>query len=593
MSSQNSHFYEFGPFRVNKAEHLLTCDGLPVSLTPKAFEVLLTLVENNRHVVGKDELMRVVWPDAHVEEANITQNIFVLRKLLGAKNGGRHYIETIPRRGYRFIADVREIMDEAAILPGGVRAGTNIVTGARQQTSAVENSIAVLPMTNSSDPEFEYLSDGITESIINNLSQLPYLKVMARSTVFRYKGREVDVREVGRELGVRAAMVGRVMRFSDRLVISVELVHVADGSQFWGKRYDIPVSDIFAAQGEITSEVTRNLQLKLTAEEKEQLAKRYTGNVEAYHCYLKGRYFWNKYRMECVEKAIGYFQQAIDLDPTYALAYAGMADSYQRLSSSFLSPKEALPKAKALATKAVELDDSLPEAHSSLGVIMAYWDLDFHGAQSEHLRAIELNAGSSLTHQRYGMCLLYMERFEEASAELIRALDLDPLSPQIIVNLGLRLIFTGRYDLAIEQMNKAVELVPDYYPGHVGLGYAYMHSGKPDQAILELKRAWRLGKDYHALGLMGCTYALFGKRCEAEKVVAELQEASRARYVSPYHIATVHAYLGEKDIALEHLERLYEDKTDYRTFLKLCPEFKCLRSDPRFVDLLKRAGLLP
>ena len=587
MNRKISPRYEFGPFCLDKAEQVLTCDGVPVSLMPKTFEVLLALVENNGHVVSKDELMRAVWPDTHVEEANLTQNIFVLRKALGEGRAGRRYIETIPRRGYRFIADVREVKDEAAAVPPS--AGV-----AMAESRRAVNSIAVLPLTNAShDPDFEYLLDGITEGIINNLSQLPSLKVMARSTVFRYKGREMDVREVGRELGVRAAVTGRVIGVSDRLVISVELVDVADGAQRWGRRFDISTANVFAAQGEIVGEITRNLQIKLTAEEKGRLAKQDTAHTEAYHCYLKGRYFWNKYSMESVERAIGYFRQAIALDSAYAMAYAGLADAYQRLSSSFLPPEEALPKAKSLALQAVEYDDTLAEAHSSLGVITTYWDFNFRAAESEHLRAIELNAGSSLIRQRYGMCLLYMERFEEARAEFIKALDLDPLSPQLNVNFGLCLIFTGRYDAAVEQMGKAVELEPNYYPGRVGLGYAYMHTGNLTKALTELKLAWRLGKDFHAVGLMGCAYALFGQRRKAESVLAELRAASKRRYISPYHLATVYACLGKKAEALAWLERLYADKNDYLTFIKLCPELKSMHTEPGFVDLLKRAGLLP
>lgn len=592
MRNKPSHRYEFGPFCLDKVEHVLTCNGSPVSLMPKAFEVLLALVENSRHVVSKDELMTAAWPEAHVEEANLTQNIFLLRRVLGEGDGGRQYIETIPRRGYRFIADVREVKEEVVSPPRSARAEAN-AAGRGPRANVAANSIAVLPLINGgNDPNFEYLFDGITESVINNLSRLPSLKVMARSTTFRYKGREVDVREVGQELGVRAVLTGRVIGLNDRLTISVELVDVEDGSQCWGGRYDIPVSDVFAAQGEIVSEITHNLQIKLTAEEKERLATPYTENIEAHHCYLKGRYFWNKYSMECVERAIGYFRQAVALDPTYALAYAGLADSYQRLSSSFLPPAEALPKAKSLALKAVECDDTLPEAHSSLGAITSYWDLDFHAAESEHLRAIGLNARSPLIRQRYGMCLLFMERFEEARVEFVKALDLDPLSPQININLGWCLIFTGKYDLAVEQMSKAVELDPNYYPSRVGLGYAYMHIGNLTKAITELKRAWRLEKDFHSLGLMGCAYALFGRRREAERVVAELREASKRRYISPYHIATVYACLGEKAEALEWLERLYADKNDFLTILKLSPELKSMHTEPGFVDLLKRTGLL-
>jgi TolB-like protein len=277
-----------------------------------------------------------------------------------------------------------------AATEGGIKAREQVIS-----------SLAVLPLANTSDdPNLEYLSDGITESIINNLSQLPSLKVMARSTVFRYKGEKAAPVEVARELAVRAVLVGRVLQMGDRLVVRIELVDAADGSQLWGEQYDRPLSDIFAVQGEIAHRVSEKLRLKLTSEERRRLAKRYTDNTEAYQLYLKGRYFWNKYSTEWVQKGIERFQQAIAIAPTYALAYAGLADSYFRLSDTHLPPNEALPKAKAAAMKAVELDEELSEAHASLGLIKVYYDHDWPGAETEYLRAIELKPNSSIAHQR-------------------------------------------------------------------------------------------------------------------------------------------------------------------------------------------------
>jgi TolB-like protein len=399
MASQARH-YRFGPFSLNVEEHLLLRDGEPVLLTPKAFETLVVLVENRRRVVLKDELMKEVWPDTFVEESTLAQNIFTLRKTLGRTASGRQYIETYPRRGYRFVEAVSEgrADDDAAGAeqPGQ---GTEEMGGGTSQGKTIE-SLAVLPLVNeNADPRVEYLSDGITDSIINSLSQLPQLRVMARSIVYRYRGRETDPQEVGRELQVSAVMVGRILNVDDRLVVRMELVDVEDGSQLCGAQYNRDLSDIFDVQDKIAGQISEMLRLKLTGEEQRRLAQHYTEDTEAYQLYLRGRYHLDKRTAKAYERAIEYFEQAINLDPAYTLAYSGLADAYTLFEYYGLRPpSETMPKAKAAAVRAVELDDALAEGHASLGCVKLVYDRDWEGARRAFERSIELNPKYAHAH---------------------------------------------------------------------------------------------------------------------------------------------------------------------------------------------------
>jgi serine/threonine-protein kinase len=455
------------------------------------------------------------------------------------------------------------------------------------------NTLAILPLVNgSTDPDTEYLSDGITESLINTLSQLTHLRVMARSTVFRYKGQEVDAQRVGGELDVRMALAGKVLKLGERLVISAELVRTSDGSQFWGEQYNRQNSDVFAIQEEIAGEITTKLRLKLSSEEKKRLIKRNTGNVEAYHLYLKGCYFWNKYTEEGLRKAVEYFRRAIEAEPGYALAHTGLADSYLRLSNAYMPPREAMPKAKTAAQDAVEIDDSLAEAHSSLGVIKMVYDHDWTNGGREFERAIELNPGASLAHQRYGSYLMYMGRFDEALAEFRSALDIDPLSLQANVGIGAVLYLMCRYERAAHQIRKALELDQNYPPARMVLGRIYMQTENFPEAIAEFERVEQLDGEFHiSLGCLAYAYAVWGKADEAKSVIAELKAIAKRRYVSPYSIAIIYAGLGARARALEWLERTYEDRSDWLVWLRVGPELDSLRTHPRFVDLLRRVGL--
>ena len=481
------------------------------------------------------------------------------------------------------------------VIAGGI-AGLAAYLHAHNTEVAIE-SIAVLPFTNQNhDPDSDYLSDGLTESIINSLTQLPNLKVIARSSVFRYKGKETDPMAAGKELGVRSVLTGRILQRGDSLTISTELLDVRDNKQLWGEQYHEKTSDLLSIQREIAKEITGNLRLKLSGPEQSRLAKHYTENAEAYQLYLKGRFYWNKRTEEGVRKGIEYFQQAIEKDPTYALAYTGIADCYSletlHIDVGSLSPSEAAPKAKAAAMKALELDDTLAEAHTSLAFIKLNFDWDWTGAEREFKRAIELNPNYSNAHHWYSHYLMAMGRIEESLAESKRALELDPLSLIMNVHLGWHYLNAHQYDLAIEQLSKALEMDPNFGMGHWYLGLADAQKERYSEAEDEMRKAKELLKDSMATEAdTGYVYAVSGKKDQALKVIDELKELSKRRYVSSYHVAMIYLGLKEKDQAFEWLENAYRERSDLLVYLKVEPRLESVRSDQRFTDLVRRVGL--
>jgi serine/threonine protein kinase/TolB-like protein/Tfp pilus assembly protein PilF len=476
--------------------------------------------------------------------------------------------------------------------PAGMQSATTIQQHSSASKRAPIDSLAVLPLANGSlDASTEYLSDGITESIINTLSQLPQLKVMARATVFRYKGREVDAQEVRRDLGVRAVMMGRVLQFGDNLVIKTELIDTEDGSQLWGEQYKRKAADIFEVQEEISKEISEKLKLKLTGEEKKLLGKRYTDNTEAYRLYLKGRFCLSKTTKEALNNAIKNFRQAIDVDPDYALAYAGLADAYYALSSNHLPANEAMPKARAAAQQALQLDNTLAEAHASLGLVKAFYEWDWAGAEGEYRRAIELNPGYASAHHWYGWYLALMGRLNEAIAEVKQASELDPLSLEINTDLGLSFFFARQYESAIEQFEKAIEMDPNSIWTRFFLGWAREQKGDYDEAIAEYRKAAQLDDAPLIMAALGHTFVMAGRRDEAQRVLEEMKQMAASRHVSPYHFAIIHAALGNRDEAFEELEQSYRARSEALVWLKVDPRLDMLRTDPRFIDLQRRVGL--
>jgi serine/threonine-protein kinase len=472
-------------------------------------------------------------------------------------------------------------------------AGLAFYLHARKSEVAIE-SIAVLPFDNQNhDPETEYLSDGLTDSIINSLTQLPNLKVIARSSVFRYKGKQTDPLAVANELGVRAVLTGRIMQRGDSLTIGVELIDARDNKQLWGEQYQRKLSDLLSVQHEIATEITSKLRLKLSGAEQERVTKHYTETPEAYQLYLKGRFYWNKRTGDAIKKAIEYFNQAIDKDPGYALAYVGLSDCYV-VPANPQPPIEKMPKARAAATRALELDESLAEAHSALARVLVVYDWDWAGGEREFKRALELNPHFAGVHQWYGGYLEMLGRREESLAERRQALELDPLSVSINFELGIAYYYARDYDRAIQQFQKTLELDPNFPLVHWALPAAYEQKGMYDQAIVGFKKgvALRGGTEWSfSMSGLGHVYGVSGKKAEARAVLDELMQTSRQQYVPADSIALVYAGLGEKDQAFTWLEKAYEEHAFKMAWLKVDPQWDSLRSDPRFADLVRRVGL--
>jgi serine/threonine-protein kinase len=458
------------------------------------------------------------------------------------------------------------------------------------------NSVAIMPFVNPrNNPNAEYLSDGLTESIISSLSQIPNLKVMSRSAVFRYKGQNVEPQEVGQKLGVGAVLMGTVDQIGDNLVIKTELIDVSDGSQLWGEQYNRKISDLIAVQQEISWKISKKLRLRLTGEEEKRITKHYTENTEAYQLYLKGRYFWNKRGKENLNNGIRSFQEAIKIDPAYALAYSGMADSYALLADNgAVAPNDAMPRAKAAAERAIELDPELAEGYTSLAFVKLSYDWDWPAAERDFKRALELNPNYATAHQWYASYLLQMGRYDDATEEIKRAQQLDPLSLIINANKGYYLYFARHYDEAIAQYRKTLEIDPNFGVGRFYLAQAYVQKKMYGEAIAEFQKLIASpGDDLETAAALGYAYAQSGRRAEAQKILAEMMELQKSRYVSPLYIATVYSGLEEKEQAIEWLYKAYDGKHPGLVLIKVDPMFDGLRGDQRFQDLLRRFDRAP
>ncbi len=457
------------------------------------------------------------------------------------------------------------------------------------------NSIAVLPFENAAqDPNIEYLSDGITESLINRLSQLSNLKVMSRSSVFRYKGKEQDANKVGGELNVRAVLTGSVKQIGEQIVITVRLDDAQNNQHIWGEQYVRKFADILNVQSEIVQEVSTNLRLKLTGEAEQQLAKRYSDNVEAYQLYLKGQYEWNKFMQEDLQKSIEYYNQAIEKYPNYALAYAGLAASYSVLGNNYLPPNEAYPKAKLYAAKALAIDDTLAEAHLTMGAVRLFYDWNWAEAEKELKRAQALNPNDANAHNLYGYYLKAMGRLDEAMTENKRAQELDPLSVIVNAEVGAASYYARQYDEAIAQLEKTINLEPHFLIAYLWLGQAFEQKKMYAEAIETFQKGMSKTERHPILvASLGRAYALAGERDKANKALNELREMSKRRYVSPYLFTVVYVGLGDKEQALAWLEKAYEERTFFLIWLKVEPRFDSLRDDARYKDLLRRIGLQP
>jgi serine/threonine protein kinase/Tfp pilus assembly protein PilF len=454
-------------------------------------------------------------------------------------------------------------------------------------------SIAVLPFVNvSADSKTEYLSDGITESLINTLSQLPNLEVKSRSSVFRYKGRAMDPQEVGRELKVQAVLTGRLVQSGENLAISLELVSARDNDHIWGEQYNRKLSALVSVQEEIAHDIYDRLRPRLTGEEKKRLIKRRTEDPRAYQLYLQGLYYWNKWTEDGFRKAIEYFQQAVQKDPNYALAYTGLADTYSLLGDSgYLPPEDARPRAKAAAMEALKLDDSLAEAHTSLALVREYYDWDWSGAENEFKRAMELNPNSATAHHWYGDYLGKMGRFQEAAREVKRAQELDPLNLIISTTVGWQLALTGQSDQAIEQLRKALDMDPNFAPARRTLEAVYLQRGMYKEAVEEQQRALTLAGNPELAAALGKDYAASGYRGVLQNWREGRKELAKRGHASSYNIAQLSARLGDREQTFAWLERAYRERDSRLVSLRVDPLFENLRSEPRFQELVRRMGL--
>ncbi len=468
------------------------------------------------------------------------------------------------------------------------------------------NSVAILPFVNDSkDPNAEYLSDGITESIINSLSQLPGLKVMSRNAAFRFKGRDLDPQEAGRSLNVGAVLTGRLVKIGDRLVIRTELTKVDDGSQIWGEEYNSSLADIFSVQDEVSRKISQSLRLRLTGEDEEKLAKRYTKDAEAYELYLKGRYFWNKRNEEGFRNGIDYFKRAEERDPTYALAFSGLADSYALLCDIGVArPVDEMPKAKAAAQKAVDADATLAEAYTSRAFVKLAYDWDWLGAENDFQQALKLNSKYPTAHQWYASFLMQMGKFSRAKAEIEEAHKLDPLSPIISSNTGLYSYYEHNYDDAIAKYKLTLQSDPDFWVARHYLALAYVQKGMHADAISELRSLIKappsgpvpdsvIETETEASASLGFAYAMAGKPAEARAILDRLQDLSQRRYVSGLYFAIVCAGLKDNNQTIEYLNKAFESRHPGLVLIRIEPMFDGLRSDDRFKQLVARFEPIP
>jgi TolB-like protein/Tfp pilus assembly protein PilF len=577
-SSQTVGSIRFGPYELSADGEELRKDGNRLKLTGQAIQVLVVLANNSGKLVTREELQQRLWPGATYGDFEHGLNAAVnrLRETLGDSATDPKYIDTIPRRGYRFII---------ALEPPTVAPAAAWVAKA---------SLAVLPFVNATgDPETEYLSDGISESIINLLSQLPNLRVIPRTSAFRYKGRETDLKTVARDLKVCTVLTGRVVQRGDRLIVQTELVDVVNDAQLWGGQFNRKLEDIFEVQEELARQISENLQLRLTPEDEKRLSKRSTQNRDAYQLLLKAEYHMNKWTPEGLQRGMAYARQAIEADPTYAEAYAAVSAVYVGLGLfGFLPPAEAFPKAKGAALKALESDDTLAEAHTTLATVRLYYEWDWSGAEQACKRAIELNPNFAWAHSVWSDLLVIMGRHEEAMAEAQLGVELDPLSALLNVKLGHKLYWRCDYDRALEQLQKALELDPNFVFTHMILARVYAGKGMYERSLATCEKLVSLcGGSPSSRALPSLILAMAGKADEAKKILSELKKHLKLDPLSLICLAETHSVMGEKTEAFEFLEAAYQERNGVLPFLGVLPALDNIRSDPRFADLLRRLGL--
>ncbi len=568
----------FGVFELDLRAGELRKHGLKIKLQEKPLQVLSALLAQPGKVVTREELRKSLWTDDTFVDFDHSINIAIakLRQALGDSAANPRFVETLSRHGYRFIA------------PVDLRSQTSPPTG--------RIMLVVLPFENlSGEPDQNYFSEGLTEEMIAQLGRLHprRLGVIARTTAMHYKGTSKRADQIGQELGVHYILEGSVRRTPDRVRITAQLIQTSDQTHLWAETYDRKLADVLDIQRDVARRISRSLAVELIPEQQAALGRSSTKNTAAHEAYLKGRYFWNRRTEEGFAKALEYFDQAIRHDPGYALAYAGLADAYDSLGLyGGIPPGAARLRAKEAALKALEIDDKLAEAHTSLAYAMVLFDWDWPGAEKEFKRAVELDPNYLTGHHWYGLFLTLMGRFDEALRQIDLALKPDPLSMVMNSHKGWILYFAHRFPQAISQLRKALDIDPLYPLTYYFLGLAYLQDAMINDAIRAFQRANELSEGHPGLVAgLAQAYGAQGNMAEAGRFLDQLQEMSVRRYVSPYHAAGVYASLGDRDRAFELLERTYAERSGWMAHLKVDPAVDPLRSDPRFRDLFKRVGL--
>ena len=654
MTPEYQPSYEFGPFRVDPVERVLFHAGAPVPLTAKVFDILLLLLENNGHIVEKDRLIKAVWPDTFVEDGNLTQNISVLRKVLAAGEEGHPYIQTIPKRGYRFAGYVHEVFEDtdelvieehsrsrvvidehqtdapainqssaittlaptlhgqgrtwkAAFLRAGLFvsfvvigtalaiAGFSFLTGGRTGKNAIASSqprsIAVLPFRSlAANTSEEFLGLGMTDALVAKLSNVKELKVRPTSAVRKFSNQDRDATAIGKELQVDSVLEGSLQRDGERIRVSVQLVDVKEGRTLWANAFDVPATNIFSIEDTISEHVVQALTLKLSEAEQARLGNHSTADPVAYELYLQGRFYLNNFTEDGTKLARKYFEQAIARDSHYAPAYSGLAESYA-FGEIGLPSEEAFPKARDAATRALELDETLGEAHAVLAQVGFLWDWDWSAAEKQFKRALELNPGNPEIHHMYAHYLTAMDRFPEALAESQRLLELDPLSPASRNHLGWHYQYAREFDQAIEQYKLVLAVDPNFAEAHRQLAAAYWEVGKMDEGIAEANKRLELVGRGDEVPALRRAYLASGWNGYWRMRLQFGLERSKHSFVSPSGIAYYYAQMKDTSHALDWLERAYREHDHDLVYLRVDHTWDSLRGDPRFEELLKRMKL--
>ena len=640
----------FGVFEADLEAGELRKHGLRLKLSEQPFQILAMLVARPGEIVSREVLRERLWPsDTFVDfDHGLNNAVMRLREVLGDSSDHPRFIETLPRRGYRFIAPVefkggvpekpaqetaaieknpaaasaadknglgntgvlpnvaqgqqsrRFSISRIAVLAAAVLAGSALISGitvhyvnAGKGKANRSSSLVVLPLENlSGDKEQDYFADGMTDDLIANLAKIRSLRVISRSTAMAYKGTHKPLPQIASELSVDAVVEGTVMRVGNRVRITAELVQVSTDQHLWADTYESPIGDVLALQNRVSSAIVDQIRINLTKEDKERLAQKPSVSPEAYEDYLKGRYYWNKRSGDGFEKAIGYFEEATRRDPQYALAYAGLADCYGIIGATIygsVPSLEAAPKAKAAAIRALEIDPTLAEAETSLATAKFNYDWDWAGAAEGFKKAMQLDPTYATAYQRYSLYLSAMGKFDDSFEQIRKARELEPLSISINASFGWRLYLAREYDRSIVQLRDTLEMDPGYEWARLTLGQAYEQKGQFGLAIEELQKAVELSHSSPlTISALAHAEALSGNHAAAKKLLTQLEGLSKNQYVSPFYVAIVYLGLGRNDEAMNWLEKAYTDRSNGLVFLKVEPELDPLRTNPRFAALQSR-----